>query len=335
MNSGFIIGNVGALRNLFTEAKRQMELNPQSGSDQGVLGGILGAQEYARELVRQRYLADRPFHRFTNTLSSLFGKSSYDKDRDAILKHSPSKEVLPVSATTHLSSFEYYIGMDYDNTFSIPTVFQPRDADWVTFNKPEAPSAYWHIVSPAIKTSSLPTDLKTTTSPPFNHLVLPTFDNVSATLTSLDREHHGRKFSGIRIPLPSAPHPHASYADIPLYTNLFLSTVPITIHHNAHQSGMKRHRETMWGQTWWSAYARQMLRAHIESQRKPVATLLDAANGEIREFWSPVEKKGGARLDNGTWVDLNFLCGHRHSDGRKWEDELFWVGDEWDRLLHH
>jgi hypothetical protein len=48
MNSGFIVGNVEALRRLFTEAQRQMQLNPQMGSDQGVLSGILGAQEYAR-----------------------------------------------------------------------------------------------------------------------------------------------------------------------------------------------------------------------------------------------------------------------------------------------
>lgn len=277
--------------------------------------------------MRQRYLADRPFHRFTNSLSSVFGKSSYDKNRDAVLKHSPAKEVLPVTGSTHLSSFEFHIGLDYDNTFSIPTVFQPRDADWVTFNNPDAPSAYWHIVSPAIKPWSLPGDLKTTASPPFNHLALPAYDNVSATLTPAEREHHGRTLSGIRMPLPSAPHPQSSYADIPLYTNLFLSTVPITLHHNAWQSGMKRHRETMWGQPWWSAYARHMLLAHIESPREPVATLRDAANGELREFWSPVEKKGGARLDNGTWVDLNFLCGQR------WDAELFWVGNEWDRIL--
>ena len=328
MNSGFIIANVGALRRLFTEAQRRMQLNPQMGSDQGVLSEIFGAQEYARELVRQRYHADHPFHQIKNTLASIFGKSSYEKNRDAVLKHSPSKEVLSVTATTDLSSFEYHVGLDYDNTFSIPTVFAPRDADWVIFKEPDVPSAYWHIVSPAIKPSSLPTDLKTTTSPPFNHLELPAYDNISANLTPAEREHHGRTLSGIRMPLPSIPPPQPSYADIPLYTNLFLSTVPVTIHHNAHQSGMKRHRETMWGQSWWSAYARQMLSAHIESPHEPVAVLRDTTSGERREFWSPVEQKGGARLDNGTWVDLNFLCGR----DKRWDEELFWVGDEFRRI---
>ncbi|KKY27493.1 hypothetical protein UCRPC4_g01088 [Phaeomoniella chlamydospora] len=302
LNSGFAIGPVKAMRRVFEEAERRMKIDDHAGSDQGVLSDIFATQEYAREILRRKYYAEHPTQRFFLGLSTfVFGRSSFDRDREAVLQPSATKEVLALdeSSLTSIQSLDYGIGLDYTSELSHVTVFAQRDADWITYPPSSStPSRYWNILPMNIK--SLP----------------PTFTSF--------------------IPPPPLPNV-TTWDNIPLYTNLFTKTIPLSVHHNAWQRNMKDLRQKMWGQMWWNPQAFELLAAHAVGPRVPIVSeeiegdeqisrierapmTRTSKTTNIKEYWSPVENKGGARADNGTWIEWDDLCG-------KWAEELFDFSD--------
>lgn len=280
INSGFVMGPAGALRRLFKEANRRMELDSHHGSDQGVFSDVLGAQEYARELARSEYR--RQQSSFRRLPARLFErKTAFDIDRDQILAPSSSREVLspmpdPQNLTA-LRDLEYGIGLDYFGELSHTTVFAHRDADWVVFDQPKLPSQHWNILSPVMVKAMLPDDLARS-SPPF----ILANGNASGALARL-----------------------SDWSRIPLYTNLYTGTIPATIHHNAWQNGMKSLRDKLWGQMWWEPYVRELFWAS-DGPRAPIA--VETSDQGRKEWWSPVNKKASVRFDDGTLTSFKELC---------------------------
>ncbi|KAI1615551.1 hypothetical protein EDD36DRAFT_494422 [Exophiala viscosa] len=312
VNSGFAIGPVKEMRRLFEAAEAHAKEDPHSGSDQGVLADIIGLQEYARELMREMYFYRHPFRRFTNTVAGLvLGKSSFEKGRDQILHPDLDQEReiprLPYENTTALRLLEYNVGLDYEDDFSHVTVFAPRDTDWVVFSQPEVPSMYYNIRSSHI--GKLPNDIGNS-RPPFEGFNLPSKANASIPLGPVGWEH------------------------VPLNTHLWTGQVPVSVHHNAWQRGMKNLRHHMWGLLWWNEYAREMFAAHVRGAKQPLAVQVHkSVRGgahTITEWWSPIENRGGAAMENGTWIEWKHLCG-------KWDKELFMDQDK-DKehdMVHH
>lgn len=294
VNSGFAIGPVRDMRRLFEAAEHHMNEDAHGGSDQGVLSDIIGIQEYAREVMREQYFSEHPFRRLTNTLSGLIlGKNSYEKDREQVLHpdidQSRSVPNLPVLNTTAMRLLEYGVGLDYQYDFAHVTVFAPRDADWITFSQPETPSLYFNIHSTHI--GKLPRDIAAS-RPPFEGI------NLNRTANASE--------SGVR---PA----HSAWDQVPLNTHLWTGAVPVTVHHNAWQDGMKDLREKMWGLLWWNQYGKEMLHAHVHGSKQPIAVQVHRSPRggahTITEWWSPIVNKGGAAMENGTWIEWEELCG--------------------------
>lgn len=99
-------------------------------------------------------------------------------------------------------------------------------------------------------------------------------------------------------PAPFEGHGQAGWAELPLYTNLCLDTIPVMIHHN----GNKDAREFQWSEVWVQQHAREVM-----------ADILDDGEGKSRT--------GGAELKDGNYLSWQDLCSF---DGdRKMEWELF------------
>ena len=103
INSGAILGNVGALRKFLRRSKDRMDekvLNDERRfkSDQGMMGEVWGEQEVYRKWLRK------------NAKKSHGKATSFEMDdRD----------------------FEYGVGLDYKQDICIPTVFEEQDGDIV------------------------------------------------------------------------------------------------------------------------------------------------------------------------------------------------------------
>ncbi|KAI9716169.1 MAG: hypothetical protein M1828_000452 [Chrysothrix sp. TS-e1954] len=291
-----------------------MRLDAHGGSNQGVLSHIVGNQEYARELARQRYLSRHWFQRIKlRNHRFFFGTSSYQRNRDAILERRSGKEIVVSPVDASITDLEFGVGLDTTSAFSHVTVLAQRDADWVVPDEPEMPSRYWHMMSTDVRDPTRSLDL-VYGEKPFNGIA-PT-----STGTVPIREGTQRRAANHRIDLPPRPDASASWSQVPLYTHLWTGDVPASVHLNAADGGTKVLRETSWGQMWWSGYARDMLQTHVDGEEGPIATVRG------REWWSAVSRKGGPMLDNGSWVDWRTL----YRNKRILRD-LFWVQDGYEK----
>ncbi|KAH0422599.1 hypothetical protein KCU90_g9040, partial [Aureobasidium melanogenum] len=242
LNSGVVVGTAGAMRLLFAEALTRAKKDPNFGSDQNIFGSIFGDQEVYREVVRQR---DMPWIERQHNLRS-------EDPRRGLIRE---KDLEAVRNMT--SSMEFGIGLDYEGSISLPTVFSEDDTEWVNFdNQPWLD--FFNYKRNIDKDNSrliLAQDIAKTAAP--------LSSNGTDGIESKD------------------------WSQVSLFTNIPTGFTPAIIHHNAHRDGMKNLRTKVWDQIWFQPYARVLMDQYMDTP----LTALAVAGG--REWRSSDEWKGG------------------------------------------
>lgn len=257
LNSGVVVGTAGAMRVMFTEALNRAKKDPNFGSDQNIFGSIFGDQEVYREVVRQRDMS------WTDHISL----RSEDIRRGLIRE----QDLEAVRNMTR--SMEFGIGLDYEGSISLPTVFSEDDTEWVNFDN--TPWVDFYNVKRNIDKSQ-------------NKLVL--HQDISKTPAPF----HSNGTDDLEA---------KEWAQVPLFTNVPTGYTPAIIHHNAHRDGMKNLRRKVWDKIWFQPYARVLMDQYMDS---PLTTLAVAGG---RQWKSSDEWKGGVRDDVGAWLPYQDVCG--------------------------
>ena len=265
LNSGFVIGPAAALKRLYEEAERRIKQGGHGGSDQGIFAEIFGEQEYARHLLRAAYINQQSLPR--RLWWRLLGQpTEYDDGSDGTpLSIAKKLPLIKPGDKNGLHNLEYGISLDYFSELSHTMFLAHRDADWIIHDEPERPSAHWHIVSPRVPAFVVPDDV---------------------------------------LNMPSA-HEVLNWSQTPLFTNLYTGTVPLSMHHNAWQHGMKTLMWSMWTNMWWHN-ASDSLISIVDDDEETSSQTVPADISKVH--LSSTRKGHEIILDNGTLVTLHQLC---------------------------
>lgn len=217
--SGFIAGPVKPLRNMFKRAEQKIRSSNHMGSDQHIYNEIFGEQQYQREVMRLRHqpLAEK----FVAAFSKILGNHS-----PSIVDPHPSHKPME-----HLEGhpLEFGIGLDYGLELVQSMVLSEFDGRLLVYSSNE--SLRQQQVDAGVDNAvvaTLPHDISMS-SPPFGAL------RDSEELPALS--------------------PGKSWAEIPLYTNTWTRSTPVSLHMN----GFKEMRESMWDQLWFHEHAKSLL----------------------------------------------------------------------------
>ncbi|KAK1985217.1 hypothetical protein LZ30DRAFT_686295 [Colletotrichum cereale] len=143
----------------------------------------------------------------------------------------------PEDAAKEARQFDFGFGLDYIQALFTPTVFEEDDGLYVVLGDSSASrdaSAERGIEPPRV--NSTPEDM-----------------------------------SGMRSPIEETGiDTRMGWKELPLYTDLWSTSVPVMVHHNAHRNGLKEERlRDWWKNNWFFPYLRQLL----ELQAKPKKSL--------------------------------------------------------------
>lgn len=289
LNSGVIIGTVGAMRKMFMQAEKLLrddEREANLGSDQYVFGHILGDQSIWREAMRRDSLSEA--QREAERLIDTDPKSRVNFPEKHI------QEVRAKAAKQEDGRFEFGIGMDYESILGLPTVFSEHDTAWLKFhNKDQMRAAEQQLgITPEQShLGELASDISGT-DPPFSTL-------------------QGE----------SAPPQQLLWDDVDLFTNVWTGNVPAIIHHNAHRDNRKALRVTWWDKFWAQKYARALFDAWIQQPIVPIAK--SGPDKDSQKEWLPAEReKGGGRTPwmlrdeewTREWIAFEDICKDYHEE---------------------
>jgi hypothetical protein len=261
LNSGVAIGTVKAMRNLYTEALARVDKDPNFGSDQYVISEIFGEQELYREILRrdsatwwqrlsQRYVGD--------PRADIFRPEHIESVR---------KQGRPL---------EFGLGIDYESSISLATIFAPKDTAWLTFNN----STQLHEANEFLNITEMDSRI----------------DDIQPDIASTLRP-----FSTFNE--ESGP-PVTTWDNVSIFTDVWTGVAPAVIHHNAWQDNLKSRRERWWDKMWFQKHARVLYNDYVSSPTGPVAL---AGYPSPIEWWSPEKRKGGA-TNAGEWVGYEDMC---------------------------
>ncbi|KAF4454301.1 hypothetical protein F53441_3175 [Fusarium austroafricanum] len=210
INSGAFIGPVGDMRKYFRRAQeRYVAGKAIQGnhfySDQGIFGEIWGEQEMWRTWRRELGDAIDP----QNNASAMV--------RD---------------------QFEFHVGLDYNQTISIPTVFEEDDGDIVELNNQTyiAERSRELEINP-VRLTGVPDDIVNVTNP----------------LERILSQEDSRTLD---------------WGDMTLYADFFTTAIPVNVHHNAHINNLKGRRIWWWDRMWFFPYLRQLVKAQLTQRRQ-------------------------------------------------------------------
>jgi len=292
VNSGYVIGTIGEMRQLFTRAnemvQRHIDHPIYSGSDQAMFVIIFGQQEYQREVFRLQHggMMEKLMHPSKAVKpASSFIQGTYI---DNILNPSFSHDGFTITAGRQ---YEFGIGLDYFSDLGHQTMNSDiwRDALWLTYTDP-SPGAMHNQIKK--KSTRSRWDCK---------------ENLIEEIPA-DIMRHPRPMADIFT--GSDATAAASWNDIPLYTHLCLGTIPVMVHHN----GVKGRRERSWPLLWLQPHARSMLdsmRVNYNDSQSAIGTFK-----EFREA-PTLTRPGGAWTDKGVWLDWPEMC------PREYDAELY------------
>ena len=273
MNSGTVMGSLAEMRKFYERSMFKFNENANFGSDQSIFAGILGEQEYQREVIRLRYRTKR------QEWKMWYDKYFYGIEEHTILDPHPTRyKMEPVEG----APYEFGVGLDYTSSLGQATVFAEYDSDWVLFNDTTTiVEAYdnMNITSPGAYEIN---DDVANSLPPF------------------------WTTSRLSISLPT----QQTWQDVNMYTNLYTGISPAIIHHNAHRDNLKNLREGVWNKMWFQPHIRDLLTARLHEPYLPVA--VTGPKGAEKAWWGPIEKRSyglGAQPDYSLsdwlhWSDL-------------------------------
>ena len=207
VNSGLVVGSIGAMKALMERAKQKAEeCEDHQGSDQYIFNEIFGEQEYWREVMRQRH---RPWHhKAGDVLKSVLGMSD-----TLITDAHPSHK--SANVTDDAGPYEFGIGLDYALELTQAAVLSEFDGRFLVYGD------------------------HATTQETLSGEGLPSPPRVSDLPADILEDKSG-----------------VEWAQMPLYTNVYTASIPITIHLN----GMKNMRQGIWDQVWFFSSAKEHVR---------------------------------------------------------------------------
>ncbi|TQV97755.1 hypothetical protein IF1G_03498 [Cordyceps javanica] len=229
VNSGMIMGTMGALRAALARSKEKIAEAERTGrqlwSDQALLGEVMGDQELWREWVRH--------------LGSTWDGAVADGRPSSL-----HRDVVPIAraALREGRGFEFGIGLDYGFSTIPPTCSAEEDGYFVRLNdheQVEAESERAGVVD-GVRVRGVPPELVPSA----------TFSPNSAA---------ARDAAKYRDPLRDI-----AWGDVPLYTDFFFGTTPVGIHHNAYVDNLKAWRvEHWWERMWFYPQLRRLVSSHL------------------------------------------------------------------------
>ncbi|KAF4345136.1 hypothetical protein FBEOM_1012 [Fusarium beomiforme] len=227
LNSGAFIGPVGDMRKYFRRAQERYELlKAEQGnhfySDQGFFGEIWGEQEVWRKWRREIGDAIDPSHNVSTMV------------RD---------------------QFEFHVGLDYNQTISIPTVFEEDDGDIVTLNNQTyiAERSQELGIEP-VRLTAIPEEIANATNP----------------LARILTEEEGRH--------------SLNWGDMTMYADFFTTAIPVNVHHNAHINNLKQRRVLWWDRMWFFPYLRKLVNAQLTQRRQQPLARVEIPEGRA-VYW--------------------------------------------------
>ena len=245
LNSGFIMGQTHAMRKMFRQAGNKIAARVEHrGSDQHIFNEIYGEQEYQRAVMRERHLS----------LSSRLGVAF----RKFIGTHIPSI-IDPHPDHKHMASLpghplEFGIGLDYGLDLVQSASLSEWDGRFFTYNDSVLlenlqllelqydPSGL-HAPNPP-RVTALPQDIVLS-----RPLPLPQVPDHAESQSSKTKQ------NGVEYGDSEAQ----SWTSVPLYTNIWTASVPVTIHMN----GFKTMRGAIWDHMWFWERSRELLAARL------------------------------------------------------------------------
>ncbi|EGX93062.1 hypothetical protein CCM_04434 [Cordyceps militaris CM01] len=234
VNSGMIMGTMGALRAALSRGKEKIAEAERTGrqlwSDQALFGDVMGDQELWREWMRHL-------------------GSTWD---GAVAESAPSslhRDVRPiVRAALQGKNFEFGIGLDYGFATIPPTCSAEEDGYFVRLNdheQVEAESEKAGVVD-GVRVRGVPSEL-----------AAPNSNAASSSPSSAARDDDDA--ATYRDPLRDI-----AWGDVPLYTDFFFGTTPVGIHHNAYVDNLKAWRvEHWWERMWFYPQLRRLVSSHL------------------------------------------------------------------------
>lgn len=270
LNSGYIIGPIGAVRSLLEKAKEKLDECAQRtgvwfdngsggsdkcyhGSDQSIFAEMYGEQEIQREVMRRHH---RTF--LDDWLDIIVADRAGSRPAPSHILNIPVEDYLN-PAFTHQpydtsyvpgKPLEFGIGLDYWSLLGHQTSNAEFDSRYIRHDQPIGPQVGHQGMFDCPARAPMPEDLPR--EAPMLHLIR------------------------------NAPN---RWETMPLYTEICVGTVPVMIHHN---SINKFWREEQWNKTWWHGRSRRLLQ---ERQRADAPQL-----------------KEGIPTDKGTRLRWNELC---------------------------
>lgn len=239
LNSGYIIGPVGAVRPMLERAKERLDqcarrtgawfdngsgLSDECyhGSDQSIFADIFGEQEMNREMMRRRHrtlvddwldlvVPNRPGAR--PPASHVLNTPVQDSLKPAFTHQAYRASQAPSRETP-----EFGIGLDYWSLLGHQTANAEFDSRYIRHDDALGPQVGRQGIFDCLAKAPMPRDL------PAEAAVL--------GLTDM------------------------RWGTMPLYTEICLGSVPVMIHHN---SVDKTWREKQWNQTWLHGHSRRLL----------------------------------------------------------------------------
>ncbi|KAJ4150708.1 hypothetical protein LMH87_011445 [Akanthomyces muscarius] len=254
VNSGMIMGTMGALRAALVRSKEKIAEAERTGrqlwSDQALVGEIMGDQELWREWMRH--------------LGSTWNGDASDSTPSSL-----HKDVLPIArAAMQGKNFEFGIGLDYSFSTIPPTCSAEEDGYFVNLNdhkQVEAESERAGVVD-GIRVRGVPPELALAKNSP----------------------NAARDAAKYRDPLRDI-----SWGDVPLYTDFYFGTTPVGIHHNAYVDNLKAWRiEHWWDRMWFYPQLRKLVSSHLilpqtGSGVRPIVRLASAASDGKEVIYMP------------------------------------------------
>jgi hypothetical protein len=261
LNSGVAIGTVKAMRELYTEALARVEKDANFGSDQCILSQIFGDQELYRKILRrdskswlQRWMDED----YEDPLAQIFDEAHIE-----VVKNQSRR-------------LEFGLGIDYESSISLATIFAPKDTAWLTFNN----ATGLHEASENLNISEVDSRINFTLS------------DIASTGAPLST-------SDLGLTPPAVP-----WANVSILTDVKTGFAPAIVHHNAWQNNVKTRRVHWWNQTWFQQNARALYTHYAKGLDAPIAV---SRKPYPIEWWSSEKRRGGV-LDGDEWIGYENIC---------------------------
>ncbi|KAH6888600.1 hypothetical protein B0T10DRAFT_56984 [Thelonectria olida] len=200
---------------------------------------------------------------------------------------------------TMLENYEYGFSVDYFEAVAINTNFKELDADFMIINNQTAIDIRSKELGiDPVRLRGVPEDVKATKHP----------------LTRVLPENEV-----------------GDWGDLPLFADYYSEVVPVIVHHNAYENGLKERRKWWWDRTWYFPHLRRLVHAYLEKPLElPILGQFPVGDGlaTYRALPSELTKRKPRRFEPEMAVpglpEMEYadMCGDR-PDNEQWFDQVF------------